>query len=189
MASVFSTPMNQKEIAEAAGVSESFVSHVAAGTKQMPLKMQFAIWGPAVELNGQPLTEWRTVFKDARIAQGMSELEVAQAAGYKGKISIMRLENSTTRTISIDKFRQLAGILNIKGIPTNEHHPVQDQPSTINNSGTTESESGRPPVRGADTQSTPVSGVGAAVRRSVDVRTGDDDVHEAAGSDTISPEG
>lgn len=189
MASLFDTSMNQKEIAEAAGVSESFVSHVAAGTKAMPLKMQFAIWGPAVELNGQPLTEWRTVFRDARIAQGMSELEVAQAAGYKGKISIIRLESSTTRTISIDKFRQLAGILNIKGIPTNERHPVQDQPDTSRNTRTAESEPAGPPVRGANTQSTPVDGVGTVVRGDTEVCVGLDSVHETASGDENRTEG
>lgn len=128
------TPLTQKQIADRSGVSISMISHVMKGTKRMSLKVQFVIWQhEQVTLNDRPLTAWRDVFKQARLNLGWSQQKLAEAVGYSQRISVVRVENGKSKTITLEKFNRFIEALQInitKGL-RDEHstNEVRDEPA------------------------------------------------------------
>lgn len=124
-----SPELTREQMAEKYGVCPTFLSKIKSGVKKMPLRMQLLIWQEqGVTLNGRPVTEWRDVFKQARIEAGLSQAQLAEKMGYAGKGTVWKMEIGKTKTMPVENFKKLVNILNIKGIDNDqERNPVQNQ--------------------------------------------------------------
>ena len=126
MATIPYSLMSKTTLSEYGGCSVSFISRVLSRQREMSLKLFINLFGHKLRINDEPLSDWNEVFKLARIEMKISQQALATLAGYPQRGNIWRIESGKTKELSLDKWLELANILNIKGLPSydKEHYVV-----------------------------------------------------------------
>lgn len=124
----------QKQIAEDIGVNHQTLNRMLTGTRKMSAKVQLKLWLHADP--DTPVTEdnWREVFKQARVDQGMTMYVLRNKAGYRNTSgSIISGYEDGTAWPKLKQFLRLAEVL---GVTLPEPHKPKEN-NNARNSNTT----------------------------------------------------
>ena len=108
--------MTQVELAKTIDVCPTTLSRMLSGKRKMNTDTQIKLWchhHPDFTINGHRLTEWREVFRQARIDQGISLRGMADKAGYAHHNAVIAYETKNSWP-KLEKFKLIANTLSIK---------------------------------------------------------------------------